>query len=137
MANTKVKIDQRKDNFNKIKKIMIQKRKGLYLKDNFESRLEIYGNGKYTAVSKKTGKSKEMTDPYFAGLIIQSKYVGFYLMAPYMFPKEFDRRFPILQKTLKGKSCFRIKKLTPELLNDIKKCLDWAHKVYKSKGMVL
>ena len=51
-------------------------------------------------------KRKEVS---FAGLIIQSKWVGFYYMPIYTDTSFTDVFKPELLKLLKGKSCFRIK----------------------------
>src|SRR5664279_1155536 len=52
--------------------------------------------------------------PYFVGFVIQKSFVGFYFMLLYMEPDIATRLGPDLLATLKGKTCFRIKKLTPE-----------------------
>ena len=78
-------------------------------------------------------KRKEV---FFAGLIIQSNYVGFYYMPIYtdsglenIFKKE-------LLSTLKGKSCFHIKKLDKTLVAQIREALDVGFTLYKKNGWV-
>ncbi len=61
-------------------------------------------------------KRKEV---YFAGLIIQKGYVGFYYMPVYAETGLKTGFAPELLKLLKGKSCFHIKRLGPELLAQI------------------
>jgi hypothetical protein len=78
-------------------------------------------------------KRKEI---YFAGLIIQSNYVGFYFMPIYTdtnLKNVFDKE---LLNTLKGKSCFHIKELTPKLKKQIKKALEIGYKLYQERGWV-
>ena len=43
---------------------------------------------------------------------------------------------PELLKLLKGKSCFHIKKLTPELLDQIKSALQVGYEAYQVRGWV-
>lgn len=78
-------------------------------------------------------KRKEV---YFAGLIIQSKYVGFYFMPIYTDTNLKDGFDPDLLKLLKGKSCFHIKELDAKLEKQIRKALKIGFKLYKSRGWV-
>ena len=41
---------------------------------------------------------------------------------------------PELFSTLKGRSCFHIKKLDKKLLSQIKKSLEMGYKLYKKRG---
>jgi hypothetical protein len=69
-------------------------------------------------------------------LIIQKGYVGFYFMLVYA---ETDLKLvfaPKLLKLLKGKSCFHIKKLTPELLDQIRSALQVGYAAYQARGWV-
>jgi hypothetical protein len=78
-------------------------------------------------------KRKEV---YFAGLIIQKGYVGFYFMPIYA---DTDLRTvfaPELLKLLKGKSCFHIKKLTLELLGQIRSALLVGYEACQTRGWV-
>jgi hypothetical protein len=78
-------------------------------------------------------KRKEV---YFAGLIIQSTYVGFYYMPVYGEPglkKVFKKE---LLSTLKGKACFHIKKLDKGLIAQIRDALEISYKFYKKNGWV-
>jgi hypothetical protein len=62
-------------------------------------------------------KRKEL---YFAGLIIQSQYVGFSYMPVYVDTK-LEEVFELeLHSLLKGKSCFHIEKLDPNMERQIK-----------------
>lgn len=78
-------------------------------------------------------KRKEV---YFAGLIIQKSYVGFYFMPVYAEPEIKDFFPPELLKLLKGKSCFHIKKLTPELGGQIEQILQAGFRRYQERGWV-
>lgn len=73
---------------------------------------------------------------FFAGLIIQKAYVGFYFMPVYV-EKEIKTLFPPeLLRLLKGKSCFYIKRLTPELLGQIRVTLKVGYQLYQERGWV-
>ena len=75
-------------------------------------------------------------DVYFAGLIIQSRYVGFYYMPVYTDSDLKDLFRPELLKLLKGKSCFHIKALDAELEDQIREALEMGYRLYKDKGWI-
>ncbi len=78
-------------------------------------------------------KRKEV---YFAGLIIQSKYVGFYYMPIYTDTSLKDVFKPELLKLLKGKSCFHIKQLDAGLEKQIEVALEKGYALYKKRGWI-
>ena len=81
-------------------------------------------------------QNRKRKEVYFAGLIIQSNYVGFYYMPIYAdinLAKVFGKE---LLQTLKGKSCFHIKKLDTTLLKQIEKALKVGFSLYKKRGWV-
>ena len=81
-------------------------------------------------------EGRKRKEVYFAGLIIQKGYVGFYFMPVYA-ETDLEAVFaPELLKLLKGKSCFHIKKLTPELLDQIKSALQTGYEAYQARGWV-
>jgi hypothetical protein len=81
-------------------------------------------------------EGRKRKEVYFAGLIIQKGYVGFYFMPMYA---EADLKAvfaPELLKLLKGKSCFHIKKLTPELQGQVESALQIGFAAYQQRGWV-
>jgi hypothetical protein len=68
-----------------------------------------------------------------ASLILQKGYVGFYFnMSP-----EIKRELsPALLELLKGKTCFHVRRLNADLLNDIEAALTKGLKCYKERGWV-
>lgn len=73
---------------------------------------------------------------WFASLIIQRDYVGFYYMPVYtnsQMKKVFKKE---LLSTLKGKSCFHIKKLDKTLKSQIREALETGFRLYKKIGWV-
>ena len=88
-----------------------------------------------------TGKTvtiydKEYEELYFAGIIEQKDFVGFYFMPIYMTPSITHEIPSVLLKLLTGKSCFHIKELTPELEVAIRKTLKAGIKSYRTLGWV-
>ena len=73
---------------------------------------------------------------YFAGLIIQSRYVGFYYMPVYADTSLKSVFAPELLSLLKGKSCFHIKELTPELESRIEDALKKGYDLYRKRGWI-
>ncbi|MGH9746110.1 MAG: hypothetical protein ACRD59_08380 [Candidatus Acidiferrales bacterium] len=71
--------------------------------------------------------------PDMASLILQKDYVGFYFMPVYMDPALKKKLSPSLVALLKGKSCFYIKKLDPELLGHIEFALEEGVKSFRQR----
>jgi hypothetical protein len=79
---------------------------------------------------------KKKKEVFFAGLIIQKSYVGFYFMPIYAETDLKEVFKPELLKLLKGKSCFHIKKLDDELKSQIREALELGFELYKERGWV-
>ena len=73
---------------------------------------------------------------FFASLIVQKSYVGFYFMPVYTDPEVKAFFGEELLKLLKGKSCFYVKRLTPTLRVQIEDALKRGHQLYRAKGWV-
>ena len=80
------------------------------------------------------GKKRE--ELFFASIIIQSNFVGFYYMPIYVDKNLKESLDPELLKLLKGKSCFHIKKLDDKLEAQIDKALAIGFELYKEKGWI-
>jgi len=78
-------------------------------------------------------KKKEV---FFAGLIIQKDFVGFYFMPIYADTDLKTVFKPELLRLLKGKSCFHVKKLDDELLRQIEAALKVGYALYQERGWV-
>ena len=78
-------------------------------------------------------KKKEV---FFAGLIIQKDYVGFYFMPIYAESGLKSVFKPELLGLLKGKSCFHLKRLDEELLRQIEAALKIGYELYRERGWV-
>lgn len=78
---------------------------------------------------------RKRNELWFAGIIKQKAYVGFYFMPVYNNPEAMKKLFsPQLLKTLKGKSCFYIKTNDAEIMADIKHALAEGLTFYKKNG---
>ena len=81
-------------------------------------------------------EGRKRKEVYFAGLIIQGGYVGFHFMPVYAEAELKPVFAPELLRLLKGKSCFHIKRLTPELLAQIEAALKVGFEMYQQRGWV-
>jgi len=79
---------------------------------------------------------RKRSEVYFAGVIIQKSFVGFYYMPVYTRPELKKYFAPELLALLKGKSCFHIKTLDARLQRQIKSALAAGFKLYKKNGWV-
>ena len=74
---------------------------------------------------------KQRKEMYFVWLTIQSNYVGLYYLPLYAEPTIAKSIGKELLSTLKGKSCFHIKKVDDTILKQVKDALDAGYKLYK------
>lgn len=124
------KADKRLEIFKEIKKMLSKFEPPLVATSNFESRYEL------TATKEVVFAGRKRQGVYFGAAIIQSTYVGFYLMMPYAAP-ETKKKIPAeLLKTLKGKSCFHITSLDATLKKQIADTLKMSFDFYKKRGWV-
>ena len=116
--------------FNKLKTILKKYEGELKPKFDLDSKYDLWS---FKEVEILGRKRKEV---YFAGLIIQSSYVGFYYMPIYVDTKMKNVFDPELLSMLKGKSCFHIKDLDEKIEGQIKKSLEIGYHLYKKRGWV-
>ena len=79
---------------------------------------------------------RKKTEVFFAGLAMRQRYVSFYCMPIYMAPEIKTMLAPELLALLKGKSCFRIRKLDAELMGQIEAALKVGFEIYPRNGWV-
>jgi len=72
----------------------------------------------------------------FAGIIIQSDYVGFYFMPVYVDAELKEIFGSKMLKLLKGKSCFHIRQLDSDLIEQIAYALERGYALYQARGWV-
>jgi hypothetical protein len=116
--------------FKTLKSILKKYEGKLTAKWNLDSKYDLWSIKDIEIAGRKR---KEV---YFAGLIIQSTYVGFYFMPIYTDTKLKEVFGKELLKTLKGKSCFHIKELTPTLKKQIQKALNKGYQLYQKRKWV-
>ncbi len=79
---------------------------------------------------------RERNEVNFAGLVIQKSHVGLYFMPLYA-DQELSALFgPELLATLAGKSCFRLRRMTPDLRDQITAALAAGWRLYEERGWV-
>lgn len=116
--------------FNKLKKILKKYENPLKPKLDLDSKYDLWS---FKDIEIAGRKRKEV---YFAGLIIQSSYVGFYYMPIYT-DTTLEKVFkPELLRLLKGKSCFHIKSLDKQLEIQIEDALKKGYRLYKKRGWI-
>ena len=122
--------DDRIQIFNKLKSILSKYSPPLTATSNFE--------GRYELVSKKSVEfmGRKKPEMYFGAAIIQGNYVGLYLMHVYLSAEYLKRIAPELGKTLKGKSCFHIKKLDENLIKQIETAVKDGIECYKKLNFI-
>jgi hypothetical protein len=81
-------------------------------------------------------EGRKRKEVYFAGLVIQKSYVGFYYMPVYTHTELKNVFAPELLKLLKGKSCFHIKKLDDVLLEQLRATLKIGYEQYQRNGWI-
>jgi len=115
--------------FNTLKKILSEYVKGnFFVKTDQPGAFEIYyGN----EVEQGGKKYPELS---FASLLIQKGYLGFYFFPVYLHPALLEKIKPDLKKTLKGKTCFHLKKANPETIIQIQEALETGYRYYASRG---
>ena len=79
------------------------------------------------------GKPTEMS---MASLILQKDFVGFYFMPIYLNPELKKNLAPTLLKLLKGKTCFHVKTVDAQLLEDVAAALALGAKSFRDRDWV-
>lgn len=94
--------------------------------------------GIYNLVSEKEieAAGRKFDEIYFASIIVQKGYVGFYYMPVYSLDGIKQQLKPGLLKCLKGKACFHIKKNDPVIMTQINEALATGYECYKEKGWI-
>jgi hypothetical protein len=98
----------------------------------------VPGKRDYQLWSEKEAiiRGRPRSEVFFAGLIVQKSYVGFYYMPVYAEPKRKELFGPELLGLLKGKSCFYVKRLDDALLGQIREALAVGRRLYVERGWI-
>ena len=79
---------------------------------------------------------RRRSEVYFAGLIAQKGYVGFYFMPVYTDPERKTVFAPGLLSLLRGKSCFHIRALDDELAAEVEDALARGFALYRERDWI-
>ena len=79
---------------------------------------------------------RQFHEIYFAATVIKKNFVGFYFFPLYTHPQYFAGLPPELKKTLKGKTCFNIKKMDAILLTQVQELLKKGFDLYKKEKFI-
>ncbi len=86
--------------------------------------------------TKEVMQGKQKVDGhYFASVIPKAKDIRLYFFPIYTHVDEFSISAD-LKKYLKGKSCFHIKKLTPEVEGEIKEMIEKGVELYERDSLI-
>lgn len=121
---------QLSDIFNSLRELLRRYEGRLTPKLNLTNKYDLW------SIKQITIAGRERSEVYFAGLVIQKDYVGFYFMPVYVNPKLAGVFHPDLLKLLKGKSCFHVRKLDPALRRHIVSALRRGYALYAERGWV-
>lgn len=116
--------------FQRVKALMKKYEDPLTAKIDLDSKYDLWS---IKTIEIDGRKRKEV---YFAGLIIQSTYVGFYFMPIYADGRLEDLFPPELLNCLKGKSCFHLTYLDRNLEKQISDALKKGYALYQKRGWV-
>ena len=83
-----------------------------------------------------TMQGKQKVDGfYFASVVPKPKDIRFYFFPIYTHSDAF-KPSEELKKALKGKSCFHVKKLSPEMEKEINEMVNTAVQLYQKEGLI-
>jgi len=116
--------------YQKVKDLMQPYTKTLEVRGQKEHQFNLYGTKEVQLAHKVE------SGMYFASVMINKGFVGFYFFPIYTHPQAFKDLDALLMKCLKGKSCFHLKKDDPELYNAISKALEKGYKHYQELGYI-
>ena len=89
-----------------------------------------------TSYKKIVIAGRQKSEVYFAGIVIQKTYVGFYYMLAYTDTEVKELLNPQFLALLKGKSCFYIRSTEKTIIDEVKKALDIGVQKYKERGWI-
>lgn len=114
--------------------------------DAIKKLVSVYAEGNYSVQADAPGhyelyydrpvevSGKHYPEVSFASVLIQKGYVGFYFFPIYINSLLKEKLAPELVQTLKGKSCFHIKKTGPVVLDQLKETLRAGYHYYQTMG---
>lgn len=79
---------------------------------------------------------KKVEGIYFASIVPKPKDIRFYFFPCYTHKDQLGELPENLQKALKGKSCFHIKKMTDDFRNNMKMLVEKSVELYQKDGLL-
>ena len=121
-------MDDKQKIFEKVKSLLEKYSDRMKVTNDSDKRYDLYTHKQVEFM----GKVRDGV--YFASVIIQKGFVGFYFMPVYTDEgaKAFFR--PELFKLLKGKSCFHLKKYDDLIFKQIEDVVEKGYEMYVKKG---
>lgn len=116
--------------FAEIKLLLQPYAKSLTIRKDSKNHYELW------SVKDITIAGRRKKEVYFGGITLYATYVGFYFMPVYSDPGLKDTIADEILGLLKGKSCFHIKVVTPDLKKQIRETLKQGYNLYQKKGWV-
>ena len=115
--------------FDKLRKLVAAYEKGNYrAKADKPGQYELYYDKEVEVAGRK------YPELGFAGVLIQKGYVGFYFFPVYLDESFKEQIGAELLKTLKGKTCFHIKKDDEVIFSQVKEALAGGWQDYQQRG---
>ena len=120
--------DKRAEIFAQLKELLVKYNPPFEAKIDNERWYDLY------SIKDLVIEGRKRKEVFFASLIIQKSYVGFYFMPVYVETELKGIFQPELLRLLKGKSCFHIKQLDAALLGQIEAALKTGFELYQQRG---
>jgi hypothetical protein len=100
----------------------------------YESRLKVIDDepGKYYL--NGSWSEQYQKEYFFGAVLIQKRYVSYYLMPVYMYPELLDGISPELKKRMQGKSCFNFNKIDKKLMAELTRLTKKGFARFKKEG---
>lgn len=118
------------DIFSQLKRLLASYVPPLVVRTDAKGRYEIEFDKDYEVKSERTGRVTKKHGLYFAGIIIQSGYVGLYFMPIAARPSAFGNRSARIKGMLKGKSCLYVKGWDKELEAELETLLRDGYELF-------
>ncbi|MHB0914967.1 MAG: hypothetical protein ACYC4M_04690 [Thermoleophilia bacterium] len=100
----------------------------------YEPRLQVVEDDPGTYYLNGAWSDKYKKEYFFGAVMVQKRYVSYYLMPVYMFPELLDGVSPELLRRMQGKSCFNFTKMDVVLMDELKGLTKKGFARFKQEG---
>ena len=101
-----------------------------------QRRKESVNSAEYAGTIPAMQGKQKVDGYYFASLVTKPKDIRLYFFPIYTHLKDFPPLSPELQKFLKGKSCFHVKKLDETLAGEISALVKLGVELYQKDNLI-